>query len=301
MKQEYSKTEDRIINLFEESKEFNYQGNIYKVLNVGKPKISGGGEPKTDVYVLTRNVSSYKEKEFKISVKQDDADFLENKLSLERATQIFGPDVKNRIIEWVNSVKEDFYDDFIISFKKQNKTAKGLKIGWRFDLTKKPKSKTKRSRLLQMTNSQKIDVFSGTTLNDIKKNARVNEVEIKDSGVPNLFLSVKKKDESLDFYIKKLIPIQEFAIKDDIYFAFRAVNYLVEKDKYEKSRYLAVSIKWHLINNKINSQFIMNKPLEIKSNEVGENIKDILRKIKIDSNNFIELKNYVDKDVKYSI
>ena len=73
-----------------------------------------------------------------------------------------------------------------------------MKIGWKFELLNKHGGE--RSGLLVLTDEQKIDVYSGSNLNVNKKNAKVNGVEICDSGVANFILNVENTDEELDFY-----------------------------------------------------------------------------------------------------
>lgn len=60
-------------------KKFTYEQANYSVLKCDKPT-SSKGECKTDVYVLAQDDLG-NQKEFKISVKQNNADFLEIKLA----------------------------------------------------------------------------------------------------------------------------------------------------------------------------------------------------------------------------
>ena len=295
MKKEYKKTEDFIADLFRSSREFNYKGHIYKVLNIGKPRPSKG-ECKTDIYVLTKCVSNNKEKEFKISVKQNNHEFVENKLSFERAKEVFGNKSSEIIIKNIASIKDKFLEDDLVHFVKKGKSpTKSITIGWVFDLTNEKRGL---GEIMHLDNTQKIDVYSGTNLNSNKRDASVNGIKIKDSGIASHILTDDFKSNSLDYYIKKLEKVEEYIENKDIYFACKAVNYRAGDDKYEKYRSLAVFIKWTLVNNILYADFIFDNPLEKKSNEIGENLKDILNKIKIDSNNFNELRDYIAKDIK---
>lgn len=56
------------------------------------------GEPKTDIYVLAKDEKDIT-REFKISYKKPNADFLENKTSAERAELLFGSHWKNIVID----------------------------------------------------------------------------------------------------------------------------------------------------------------------------------------------------------
>ncbi len=89
LNQNFTESERKIIQMGKESKLFNYNNNSYEILKIGKP-VTGSGEPKTDIYILAENKLSNELTEFKISFKQDNADFLENKIKQARAMQIFG-------------------------------------------------------------------------------------------------------------------------------------------------------------------------------------------------------------------
>ena len=91
----FGKTERKIKDLFLSEKKFTYEQANYSVLKCDKPT-SSKGECKTDVYVLAQDDLG-NQKEFKISVKQNNADFLENKISLDRAIEILGSDAQSII------------------------------------------------------------------------------------------------------------------------------------------------------------------------------------------------------------
>lgn len=293
----HGETERSIIRLFEEAKEFIFQEEKYEIINIGKPRPSKG-ECKTDIYILTTNLSTRLNKEFKISIKQGDADFLGNKLSIERATEIFGRQASHLIKESIKSVENDFLEDYLVYFKKAKRTeAKCLKIGWKFEFINKPGGK--RVAKLSLSDSQKIDIYAGTNLSNEKKNSKVNGEIIENSGIANYILTVDNTDEGLEYYLDRLFPIEEFAVKQDIYFACKAINFRVEKDKWDSNRPLSVFINWSLENNVLKAEFVMDRPLEFKANEIGENIRDILVQLKINSTNFDDLKNYLDDNVNY--
>lgn len=290
-------TERYIIELFENAKGFLFEKDKYEIINIGKPRPSKG-ECKTDIYILAINKTTGLNRDFKISIKQNDADFLENKMSFSRATEVFGNEAKDVMIKSIKSVENSFFDDYLIYFKKFKRTEeKCIKIGWKFELLNKFGGE--RSGLLLLTDEQKIDVYSGTNLNIDKKNAKVNGIEICNSGVANFILKVENTNENLDFYTQNLKPIEEFAIQQNIYFACKAINYRAKKDKWDGNRPLSAFIKWSLINNLLSAEFVMDKPLEIKANEIGKNVRDILNELKIDATNFNELKKYIDKSVNF--
>lgn len=133
----HGETERSIINLFKSTRAFNFEEDQYRIINIGKPR-PNKGECKTDIYILTRNLTKGLTKEFKISIKQNDADFLENKMSFERATEIFGNHAKDIIVKSIKSVEKSFFDDYLIYFRKFKRTEeKCIKIGWKFELLNK--------------------------------------------------------------------------------------------------------------------------------------------------------------------
>lgn len=153
--------------------------------------------------------------------------------------------------------------------------------------------------MLKLTNEQKIDVYSGSNLDISKKNAKVNGIEVYNSGVANYILKVENTNEKLDFYIQDLKPIEEFAITKNIYFACKAINYRSKLDKWDGNRPLSVFIKWTLVDDVIKAEFIMDSPLETKANEIGENIREILNQLGINSKNFDDLKKHIGENVNF--
>ena len=82
--------------------------------------------------------------------------------------------------------------------------------------------------------------------------------------------------KSLDSFFEDLKPIEDYAIKQNLYFACKAINYRVEKSKWDGDRPLAVFINWYLIDNIIHGQLIIENPLSTKANLIGNNLKEIL-------------------------
>ena len=148
-----------------------------------------------------------------------------------------------------------------------------------------------------LNDSQKIDIYSGSNLKRDKKDSLVNNVVKTNSGVANYILEVENTKEDLNYYLDKLIPIEEFAVKQDVYFACKAINYRVKPDKWDGNRPLSVYVKWTLEDSKMKSELIMDNPLGIKANVIGGNIRDILKKLNISSENFEDLSPYLSKDI----
>jgi len=288
-------TERYIIDLFKSEEKFSFENNTYKILSIGKPR-PNKGECKTDVYILALDLKTELTREIKISIKKNDADFLENKISLERATEIFGDSTKEILTKSIKSVEKSFHNDFLVYFKGFKRTeAQCIKIGWKFELINKHGGE--RSGEILLSDAQKIDVYSGSNLNKDKKDAKVNGTKIDDSGIANYILEVSDIEQNLDFYLKNVIPIQAFAIGQKIYFACKAINYRMQCDKWDGNRPLSVYINWKIVDEVLKAEFVMDKPLEIKANEIGYNIRNILKALNIKSNNFQELKNHLDKSV----
>ena len=114
----FSKTEKIILDTLKKNTHFNYQNNLYQLIEVDKPTTSAG-EPKTDIYILSKTANG-ENIEFKISVKQSNADFLENKISAERASELFGTNWQERIKSLTNSVRSDFTNQKLIYKQKSH-------------------------------------------------------------------------------------------------------------------------------------------------------------------------------------
>lgn len=93
MARNFSHSERYIKELFCKGTTFTNNNKHYEVILSDKPTCSKG-EPKTDLYILVTELETNTRKELKISVKKSNADFLENKISDERALAIFGQDWK---------------------------------------------------------------------------------------------------------------------------------------------------------------------------------------------------------------
>ena len=125
MAKTFGVAEHRILNFFKEGTRFNYEGIDYTVQVSGKPTCAKG-EPKTDIYIQAinqRNIS----KEFKISFKKENADFLENKTNAERAEQLLGDDLTcPPKVAPVSKLVINWYTDF----ERMGKLWQGKTIRW---------------------------------------------------------------------------------------------------------------------------------------------------------------------------
>lgn len=294
----FSHSESYVISLFPENKEIIFNNESYIVKRCCKPRPSEG-ECKTDVYLellesKTNNIVVYK-----ISIKQDNADFLENKMSYERAVEIFGGNAVLIISNAIEKIKKSFDDDYLICFQKYRKTeAKTIKIGWKFELMNKQSGE--KSALIPLTTEQKLDVYSGINLAEEKKNSYVGNDVVENSGVAEYLLIVSEVERlTAEKCLESLIPLREYVKDVDIYFACKAINYRIDRDKWDGDRPLSVWVDWFLKDGVLDGKINMSLPLTKRANEVGDNLRLLLKKMNIDANNFDILKKKISKNVRY--
>lgn len=279
MPRTFSKDENSIRKLFPIGTVFIYDNTAYEVIEVGKP-FSEKGEPKTDIYICAVS-KNYKKKEFKISFKMNNADFLENKISAERAQQLFGDNWSDIIKESIDKLKPSFQSRKLIYKEKEGHTEKGsITLGWKFELVNKISGALSDEILL--VEDQVIDVYAGTNLEDEKKNAKVNEKLINNSGIANFILIGETGFKNAQEVIDKLISVKDYVKQHPkVYFACKALNYRTLKDKWDGDRPLAVYVEWGISGRKLSHSLIFNKPLEKKGNEVAKKLKTSLEMLNI--------------------
>lgn len=289
----FGETERKIISLFPVETSFLYQETKYIIAKSGKPCPSKG-ECKTDIYILAINVSDRTEKEFKISVKQPNADFLENKTSLDRAISIFGND---KLIESVSSLKEKFEEDFLIHFKSGHRTeAKTMRIGWKFELMNKLSGRL--SAEIPLSEAQILDVYAGTTLPSDKKDCWLSGSRIENSGVSEYIWVGDINTIDKDEFFNEIIPISEYIKGKSVYFACKAVNYRAVPNKWDGNRPLSAFIDWSIVGGVLKANVICDRPLVVGADFIGENIRECLSTLRIDASNFDELKTKIDPSIK---
>ena len=293
----FSDTERRLIDLLKVGAKFKFDGVEYIVSKPScKPSVARG-ECKTDVYVQTASVNG--DKVFKISVKQQNADFLENKMSYERAVELFGLHADDVIMQATNSIKDNFLKTPIIYFtRKGNTNAKSITLGWKFEFVNKPGGKLSSS--MQLTTRQIVDVYSGTSLPEDKKNAIVNGEEIVDSGIADFILVVDQdKNITIGDFEKGLMAIEKFVEteKPTIYFACKALNYRAEKDKWDGDRPLSVYVDWYIKDAKLVGELRFDEPLHHKGNEIGNIVQNLLAELGINADNFLRLRDIIDSSI----
>lgn len=108
---DFGDAERRILAFMTEGTKFVFREKEYKVVLSGKPTCHKG-EPKTDIYILAKSETD--KVEIKISYKKENADFIENKMSAERAEQLFGTEWKEIIEQSTTAISDKFEERMLI-------------------------------------------------------------------------------------------------------------------------------------------------------------------------------------------
>ncbi len=283
----FGEAERRIASLFTIGSHLNFKGEDFIVANVGKPTCSYG-EPKTDIYILLEN-TLHKE-EIKISYKKENADFLENKTSAERAEQLFGPNWRTIIMQSTLSLQASFLNKTLIFKNREYHTEAGaITLGWKFELLNK--SGGELSGLMNLTPQQVYDVYAGSNLSSDKKNAYVNGYIIPNSGVANYILMDDYVD-SAQTVLDRMISIAQYTLHHPyIYFACKALNFRTFHNKWDGDRPLSVQVVWFNDNGKLNCNLQFNQPLECNGNQMANNLLVVLNSLGITTTDDINQTN----------
>lgn len=281
---DFGDAERRILAFMTEGTEFVFQDKKYKVIFSGKPTCHKG-EPKTDIYILAE--SEHDKTEIKISYKKENADFIENKMSAERAEQLFGTDWEGIIEQSTTAICDRFEERMLIYKNKYKRTEKGaITLGWKFELLNKNSGDLSGKMLL--TEEQVIDVYAGSNLSEDKRNAMVCGQVIEDSGIANYILMDEDVHSAQDV-IDKMIPITEYVkLHPDIYFACKALNYRTFAEKWDGDRPLSVQVFWDAEENKLVPKLVYDKPLTIKGNEVAGRLLQYMKLLNIKTTDDID-------------
>lgn len=284
---DFGDAERRILAFMVEGTEFIFQGKNYKVVLSGKPTCHKG-EPKTDIYILAKSISD--EVEIKISYKKENADFIENKMSAERAEQLFGENWADIIKQSTTAISERFEERILIYKNKFKRTEKGaITLGWKFELLNKNSGDLSGKMIL--TEEQVIDVYAGNNLAEDKRDAMVAGNVIENSGVANYILMDEDVHLAQDV-IDKMVPIKEYVLMHpDIYFACKALNYRTFAGKWDGDRPLSVQVNWNAEENKLVPELVYDKPLIIKGNEVAGRLLHYMKMLNIQTTDDIDDRN----------
>lgn len=284
---DFGDAERRILAFMSVGTEFTFKGKQYKVILSGKPTCRKG-EPKTDIYILAESITD--KEEIKISYKKENADFIENKMSAQRAEQLFGEKWAEVIEQSTMAIQDRFKERMLIYKNKFKRTEKGaITLGWKFELLNKNSGDLSGKMLL--TKEQVMDVYSGTHLSEDKRNAAVAGKMIENSGVANYIL-IDESVFSAQDVIDKMIPIKEYVEKyPDIYFACKALNYRTFAEKWDGDRPLSVQVNWSAEENKLVPQLVFDKPLTVKGNEMAERLLKYMKLLHIKTTDDIDDEN----------
>lgn len=281
---DFGDAERGILAFMTEETEFVFQNKKYKVILSGKPTCHKA-EPKTDIYILAE--SEYDKVEIKISYKKENADFIENKMSAERAKQLFGINWELIIEQSTTAIRDKFEERMLIYKNKFKRTEKGaITLGWKFELLNKNSGELSGKMLL--TEEQVIEVYAGSNLSEDKRNAMVCGQVIENSGIANYILMDEDVHSAQDV-IDKMIPITEYVkLHPNIYFACKALNYRTFAGKWDGDRPLSVQVFWNAEKNKLVPKLVYDKPLMIKGNEVAGRLLQYMKLLNIKTTDDID-------------
>lgn len=281
---DFGEAERRILAFMTEETEFIFQDKKYKVIFSGKPTCHKG-EPKTDIYIFAE--SEHDKAEIKISYKKENADFIENKMSAERAEQLFGTNWEQIIEQSTTAIRDKFEERMLIYKNKFKRTEKGaITLGWKFELLNKNSGELSGKMLL--TEEQVIEVYAGSNLSEDKRNAMVCGQVIENSGIANYILMDEDVHSAQDV-INKMIPITEYVkLHPDIYFACKALNYRTYAEKWDGDRPLSVQVFWDAKENKLVPELVYDKPLMVKGNEVAGRLLQYMKLLNIKTTDDID-------------
>lgn len=278
---EFVKAEKLIRQYLKEGTGFKYEGIDYVIKFSGKPRPKKGkGEPKTDIYVYAVSTDGKYEKEFKISYKKLNAEFLENKMKKYRAEQIFGSDWQSVITNSIEKIEDKFKKRTLLYLNSYKQTRAGsMTLGWKFELFNKQQGEL--SGLMEnLTEEQVYEIYAGEKLEERKRDSKVKGEIIPKSGVADYILFTDKVDSAQDI-IDKSVRIKEY-VKDnpDIYFGCKALNYNSKKKKIEGNRDLVVQVDWFVEKEKLEAKLEFEKPLLCSGKDMKMKAEQCLKDMK---------------------
>ena len=267
MRKAYRDLEDYIVDLFNNiDGVIHWNNKTYDRIAACKPYPQrGGGECKTDVYVLLNNIQEGTSDEIKISVKKDDAEFLANKLKAPVAEDLFGSDWKNILTDNINQIKNKFNIKknelaFLEPDRKTKEIDANFTLGWKLEVTNKIREL---SFPLKLSNSEIIKiVFKGENQPIAKKNAVIFDGIIQEnSGIAEYLISGNTdKYSNAQEVIDDLVNLNSYDA-GDIYLAFTANNFRYNANKADGARALVIAVEWSIKNNRLYPTIIFDEPL----------------------------------------
>lgn len=281
MKKNFSRAESILINKINNTNQFKFKGVNHALLKCAKPSPRGSnvGECKTDVYISAQNLVNKKIVEIKISLKLENYEFVENKISESRAKIIFGT---NNYIRIITNAATKLKDRFLekLEIKKEGIDIIQIPLGWKIELFNETKRRLRAD--LDLSDNQKIDVFSGINRPEVIKNSYVEGSLIENSGVANYVLTLPNDmdylyDRDLDYLISQIEPIEIFAQKTVINAGFTCLNYFPITDKWDGPRPLAVWIDWKINEGQLRGSLVLDKPFKRDGNTAARIVKQLLK------------------------
>ena len=250
-----------------------------KIINSGKPR-PVSGECKSDLYLDCCDKKNNKY-EIKISLKLDNYEFLENKTSLERAKELLGVNAEKIIQIATLTIKEKFENRALVKWNNADNNIRVI-LGWKLEIFKN----TTRQLMTQpeLTEDQKIKILNGSNSSIAKKDCKLNNKVIKNSGVPNYILIIDKDPEKLNEQsanevINNLQKIEDYSKKIIINFGYTAINYRKGLDKWDGDRPLAVYVTWKYEEEKLIPIICYDKPLQHRANKICNLLKEEIEKL----------------------
>ena len=217
--------------------------------------------------------------EIKISLKLENYEFLENKISESTAKIIFG---KKKYITIISKAAMQLKDKFLkkLEIKKEGNEVIRIPLGWKIELFNETKRILRTN--LDLSDDQKIDVFSGKNRPQTMKDSYVLGSLIKNSGVANYALTLPNDMDYLyerdaDYFISKIEPIEIFAQKTNINAGFTCLNYFPLKDKFDGDRPLAVWVDWKIKNGDLKGSLVLDEPFKRNGNTAVKIVKQLLK------------------------
>lgn len=294
MRKAYRDLEDYIVDLFNNvDGVVHWNNKIYNRIVACKPyPQKGGGECKTDVYVLLNNIDEGTVAEIKISVKKDDAEFLANKLTAPVAEDLLGSNWKQILTESIDLIKDRFTsrkNDLAFLKQKANEVDANFTLGWKLEITNK---KRPLSSPLKLKNKEIIKiVFKGENQPIAKKNAVIFDGTIQEnSGIAEYLISGNTdKYSNAQDVIDDLINLDTYNA-GDIYLAFTANNFRYKANKADGARTLAIAVKWSVKNDRLSPEIIFDEPLIYQGErDMMPFIKQCLNQLKINDFSNIDI------------
>lgn len=266
----YGILEEKIIQVIQSEGGFTFQGEDFNLITVGKPRSqNGSGEPKTDVYVLAESYGY--QKEFKISIKSRSSnEFQENKMSAERAESFFGQNYEEIIEKTTRSIGHIFESQPLLFASGKHPTKpNSVTLGWKLEVADRVR---KLSAPLQLSEKQIRDfVYKGLNLPEIKRNAVVNGEVIESSGVAEymIYTEIDEIITTSDIFENiKLIDDMDFK---QLYLIFTANNLRTKENKTDGARPLAVRVEWQVVDGKLASMILYDRPLALTGRDIATN------------------------------